>query len=226
MSVHLQRLGFAPDYVDYREALALQEQTHARVSSGEQSGTILLLEHSPVFTAGKRTEQHEYPSDGTDVVRIDRGGKLTWHGPGMLMGYPILRLPEPLDVVAYVRALEEMIIAVLAEFDVHGVQVEGRSGVWIRGEGIEPDRKIAAIGIRVARGTTMHGFAINCSNDLAPFSQFIPCGITDAGVTTMSRAAGRNIEPADVVDTLERELRARADRWAAPEPPPSASEPA
>lgn len=210
-----QRLGLDPDFVDYREALALQQEIHDKVSREEQDNTVLLLEHSPVYTAGKRTEEHEYPQDGTDVVKIDRGGKLTWHGPGMLVGYPILRLPEPVDVVRYVRLLEELIINVLKDFGVDGRRVEGRSGVWILGEGIEPDRKIAAIGIRVARNTTMHGFAINCSNDLAAFGNFIPCGISDAGVTTVSQVTGRNIRPADIVDRVEAELAAYADRLAA-----------
>ncbi len=215
MALDIERVGFAPDYVDYREALARQEEIHGRVSRKQQQNTVMLLEHEAVFTAGKRTEPHEYPQDGTDVVPIDRGGKLTWHGPGMLVGYPIVRLPEPIDVVAYVRLLEEILITVLADFGIDGRRVEGRSGVWILGEGIEPDKKIAAIGIRVSRRTTMHGFALNCSNDLAAFSSFIPCGITDASVTTMSAEAGRNITPSDVVDRVERELAVQADRLAA-----------
>lgn len=220
MRVVMRRLGFAPDFVDYREALALQEELHRKVSRGEQENTVLLLEHAPVYTAGKRTEAHEYPQDGTDVVAIDRGGKLTWHGPGMLVGYPIVQLPEPLDVVAYVRLLEEIIIDVLRELGVDGRRVEGRSGVWILGDGVEPDRKIAAIGLRVARNTTMHGFAINCSNDLDAFSTFVPCGISDAGVTTISRVIGRNITPSDIVDRVEEELTRQAHRLARDVIPP------
>ena len=163
MSLVMNRVGLAPEYVDYREALALQEEIHSSVSNEERDNTVLLLEHPPVYTAGKRTEKHEYPQDGTDVVPIDRGGKLTWHGPGMLIGYPIVKLPEPFDVVRYVRILEEILMKVVCDLGVKGERVEGRSGVWVRGEGIEPDRKIAAIGIRVAKKTTMHGFALNCN---------------------------------------------------------------
>ena len=186
MSVILERVGFAPDYVNYVESLDMQSRLHAEVAARARQNTILLLEHEPVITAGKRTEDHEYPTDrSTPVVKIDRGGKLTWHGPGQLTGYPILKLPEPLDVVAYVRLLEEIIMNVLAQLGIKGERVEGRSGVWILGDGITPDKKIAAIGIRVSKQTTMHGFAINCCNETAPFMQFIPCGITDAGVTTI-----------------------------------------
>lgn len=215
MSLVMNRVGLAPEYVDYREALALQEEIHRSVSNEERDNTVLLLEHPPVYTAGKRTEKHEYPTDGTDVVPIDRGGKLTWHGPGMLIGYPIVKLPDPIDVVRYVRILEEILMKIVRDLGVNGERVEGRSGVWVRGEGIEPDRKIAAIGIRVAKNTTMHGFALNCNNDLNAFSNFIPCGITDASVTTISEQLGRNISPADVVDQVERELLANADRLAA-----------
>ncbi|WP_269928260.1 lipoyl(octanoyl) transferase LipB [Kocuria massiliensis] len=215
MSLVMNRVGLAPEYVDYREALALQEEIHRSVSNEQRDNTVLLLEHPPVYTAGKRTEKHEYPTDGTDVVPIDRGGKLTWHGPGMLIGYPIVKLPEPIDVVRYVRILEEILMKIVRDLGVNGERAEGRSGVWVRGEGIEPDRKIAAIGIRVAKNTTMHGFALNCNNDLNAFSNFIPCGITDASVTTISEQLGRNISPADVVDQVERELLANADRLAA-----------
>ena len=215
MSLVMNRVGLAPEYVDYREALALQEEIHHRVSNEEQDNTVLLLEHQPVYTAGKRTEKHEYPNDGTDVVPIDRGGKLTWHRPGMLVGYPILKLPEPIDVVRYVRILEEILMKVVRDLGIDGQRVEGRSGVWVLGEGIEPDKKIAAIGIRVSRNTTMHGFALNCNNDLGSFSNFIPCGITDASVTTISEQLQRNISPSDVVDRVEQELLANADRLAA-----------
>lgn len=215
MSVIIERVGFAPNYVNYVENLEEQERIHAEVSAKTRQNTILLLEHEPVITAGKRTEDHEYPTDGNiPVVKINRGGKLTWHGPGQLTGYPILQLPEPIDVVAYVRLLEEIIINVLNKFGIVGERVEGRSGVWITGKGLSPDRKIAAIGIRVAKQTTMHGFAINCCNETAPFMQFIPCGITDAGVTTMSEQLGRTITPADILEPLERELTQNADRLA------------
>lgn len=215
MSVIIERVGFAPNYVNYVASLEEQRRIHEDVSVQNRQNTILLLEHEPVITAGKRTEEHEYPAAGTTpVVKIDRGGKLTWHGPGQLTGYPILKLPEPIDVVAYVRLLEEIIINVLADFDIHGERVAGRSGVWIIGDETTPDKKIAAIGIRVSKNTTMHGFAINCCNETEPFMQFIPCGITDAGVTTMSEQLGRTIMPVDILDSLERELGKNADRLA------------
>ena len=217
MSVILERVGFAPDYVNYVESLDMQSRLHAEIAARARQNTILLLEHEPVITAGKRTEDHEYPTDrSTPVVKIDRGGKLTWHGPGQLTGYPILKLPEPLDVVAYVRLLEEIIMNVLAQLGIKGERVEGRSGVWILGDGITPDKKIAAIGIRVSKQTTMHGSAINCCNETAPFMQFIPCGITDAGVTTISEQLGRTVTPADILETLERELIKYQDRLATP----------
>ena len=224
MSVIIERVGFAPNYVNYTESLDEQRRIHAEVAERTRNNTILLLEHEAVITAGKRTEDHEYPTDKTTpVVKIDRGGKLTWHGPGQLTGYPIVRLPEPIDVVAYVRLLEEIIMNVLAEFGIKGERVEGRSGVWVLGDGHTPDQKIAAIGIRVSKNTAMHGFAINCCNETAPFMQFIPCGITDAGVTTMSEQLGRTVTPAEILEPLERELTRYADRLAeAFEPTPSA----
>ena len=223
MTVNIERVGFAPDFVDYVEALELQQKVDAKVAAQEQQNTVLLLEHESVITAGKRTEDHEYPQDSsTRVVKIDRGGKLTWHGPGQLVGYPIVRLPEPIDVVKYVRIIEEILINVLASLDIHAERVEGRSGVWMVGKNGEQDKKIAAIGIRVAKNTTMHGFSINCSNDLDPFGQFIPCGISDAGVTSISEQLGRNFEPVEIVERLEKELIAYADQLAAQFQPRSA----
>ena len=215
MSVTIERVGFAPNYVNYIECLDKQYRIHDEVANRTRQNTILLLEHEAVITAGKRTEDHEYPADkSTPVVKIDRGGKLTWHGPGQLTGYPILRLPEPIDVVAYVRIVEEIIINVLAGLGIKGERVEGRSGVWILGDGITQDKKIAALGMRVSRNTTMHGFAINCCNDTAPFQQFIPCGISDAGVTTISEQLGRTVTPADILEPLEAELLKYQDRLA------------
>ena len=212
MSVIIERVGFAPNYVNYAESLDEQRRIHAEVAERTRNNTILLLEHEAVITAGKRTEDHEYPTDKTTpVVKIDRGGKLTWHGPGQLTGYPIVRL------------LEEIIMNVLAEFGIKGERVEGRSGVWVLGDEHTPDQKIAAIGIRVSKNTAMHGFAINCCNETAPFMQFIPCGITDAGVTTMSEQLGRTVTPAEILEPLERELTRYADRLAESfEPSPSA----
>ena len=188
--------GLSANSVPYDEALQRQRALHAAVVAGRAPDTVLLLEHAPVYTAGKRTEPDERPTDGTPVIDVDRGGKITWHAPGQLVGYPILRLPDPIDVVGYVRRLEGILIEVLAGLGVHGEQVEGRSGVWIRADG--RDEKIAAIGIRVAEGVTMHGFALNCSNDLEPYDHIVACGIRDAGVTTISRVLGRTVTPADV----------------------------
>ncbi len=198
--------GLSANSVPYSEGLSLQRAVHQAVVSGQRPDTVILLEHESVYTAGKRTAPDERPTDGTPVVDVDRGGKITWHGPGQLIGYPILRLPDPVDVVAYVRRLESVLIDVLAEFGIVGGRVEGRSGVWISRDG--RDEKIAAIGIRVAEGVTMHGFALNCSNSLAPYEKIVACGIRDAGVTTMSREAGRLIVPPDVADTVRAHLQA------------------
>jgi lipoyl(octanoyl) transferase len=179
--------------VDYREAWAEQQRLHEAVVAGEQPDTVLLLEHPSVFTAGKRTEPADRPFDGTPVVDVDRGGKITWHGPGQLVGYPILKLADPIDVVAYVRRVEQMLIDVCASFGVVAERVEGRSGAWVVGDGVRPDRKIAAIGIRVARGVTLHGFALNCDCDLSAFDSIVPCGITDAGVTSLSAELGHTV---------------------------------
>jgi lipoyl(octanoyl) transferase len=188
--------GLSANSVPYLDALEQQRATHAAVVEGRAPDTVILLEHESVYTAGKRTEPDERPTDGTPVIDVDRGGKLTWHGPGQLVGYPILRLPEPIDVVGYVRRLESVLIEVLAEVGVDGHRVDGRSGVWVSTDG--PDAKIAAIGIRVASGVTMHGFALNCSNDLEPYDRIVACGIRDAGVTTISRELGRTVTPQDV----------------------------
>lgn len=192
--------GLAPDLVPYRDGWELQRRIHDEVVRGIRPDTLILLEHEAVYTAGKRTEPHERPRDGTEVIDVDRGGKITWHGPGQLVGYPIVRLPEPVDVVAHVRRIERLLIDVLARMDVAGHQVEGRSGVWVRTAAAED--KVAAIGVRVEKGVTMHGFAVNCDNTLAGFDGIIPCGITDAGVTTMSRVAGRRIRPADLAGAV------------------------
>ncbi|WP_251440804.1 MULTISPECIES: lipoyl(octanoyl) transferase LipB [unclassified Microbacterium] len=196
----IQTVGLAPDYVPYLEGWDLQRRVHADVVAGSRPDTLLLLEHEAVYTAGKRTEPQERPQDGTPVVDVDRGGKITWHGPGQLVGYPIVRLPEPMDVVAHVRRLERLLIDVLRPLGVDGYQVEGRSGVWVR-RPLSED-KVAAIGVRVQQGVTMHGFAINCDNTLAGFRGIIPCGITDAGVTTVSEVVGRETSPADIVDAV------------------------
>lgn len=192
--------GFAADAVPYIEGWELQKRVHADVVAGTRPDTLILLEHEAVYTAGKRTEPHERPQDGTPVIDVDRGGKITWHGPGQLVGYPIVRLHEPIDVVAHVRRMERILIEVLRPFGVDGYQVEGRSGVWVR-RPLSED-KVAAIGVRVQQGVTMHGFAINCDNSLAGFRGIIPCGITDAGVTTVSEVSGITTSPLDVVDAV------------------------
>ncbi|CAH0124510.1 lipoyl(octanoyl) transferase LipB [Microbacterium foliorum] len=192
--------GLAPDCIPYAEGWDLQRRVHADVVSGVRPDTLILLEHEAVYTAGKRTEPQERPHDGTPVIDVDRGGKITWHGPGQLVGYPIVRLPEPMDVVAHVRRLERVLIDVLRPFGVDGYQVDGRSGVWVR-RALSED-KVAAIGVRVQQGVTMHGFAINCDNSLAGFGGIIPCGITDAGVTTVSEVVGADLSPTDIVDAV------------------------
>lgn len=192
--------GLAPDLVPYVQGWDLQRRIHTDVVDGTRPNTLILLEHEAVYTAGKRTEPHERPTDGTPVIDVDRGGKITWHGPGQLVGYPIVRLEEPLDVVAHVRRLEHLLIDILRPLGVDGYRVEGRSGVWVR-RPLSED-KVAAIGVRVQHGVTMHGFALNCDNSLAGFRGIIPCGITDAGVTTISEIVGADVSPADVVESV------------------------
>ncbi|HEX7323111.1 MAG TPA: lipoyl(octanoyl) transferase LipB [Mycobacterium sp.] len=205
------------DSVDYRTAWQLQRGlADARVAGG--SDTLLLLEHPPVYTAGRRTDPHERPVDDTPVIDVDRGGKITWHGPGQLVGYPIIGLTEPLDVVNYVRRLEESLIKVCTGVGLPTVRVDGRSGVWVPARAGRPARKVAAIGVRVARATTLHGFALNCDCDLGAFATIVPCGIADAGVTSLSAELGRRIGVDDVraavadavVDALDGVLPVRA----------------
>jgi lipoyl(octanoyl) transferase len=198
--------GFAPDFVPFHDGWALQRSIHSDVVAGTRPDTLILLEHDPVYTAGARTARHERPTDGTPVVDVDRGGKITWHGPGQLVGYPIVRLPEPMDVIAHVRRLEAILIDVLRAYGVDGYRVEGRSGVWVR-RPLSED-KVAAIGVRVQRGVTMHGFALNCANSLAHFRSIVPCGIADAGVTTLSEIVGADITPREVVESVTRAFRA------------------
>ena len=193
--------GLSANSVPYVEGLELQRAVHRSVVSGERPDTLILLEHPAVYTAGKRTLPEERPSDGTSVIDVDRGGKITWHGPGQLVGYPIMRLQDPIDVVLYVRTLEGLLIAVLADFGVDGVRVTGRSGVWVGAAGFE--EKIAAIGIRVAEGVTMHGFALNCHNSLEAYTRIIACGIRDAGVTTMSHVLGREVCTSELIEPLK-----------------------
>jgi lipoyl(octanoyl) transferase len=191
-------------HLSYNDALQRQEQTHQQVSLGEIPNTLFFVEHPSVFTAGKRTQDHERPSSSVPVIEVNRGGKITWHGPGQIVGYPIIRLAKPTELVAFVRELENALIDTCNEFGLQVQRIKGRSGVWMHDE-INP-RKIAAIGIRVAKGTTMHGFALNVNPDLTPFTQIIPCGISDAEVTSMAQELGREITPAEVLPILERNL--------------------
>ncbi|TSB20846.1 lipoyl(octanoyl) transferase LipB [Streptomyces benahoarensis] len=242
-------LGFGSDAVPYEAAWQEQRRVHAARFADEVPDTCLLLEHPPVYTAGRRTADDERPLDGTPVIDVDRGGKITWHGPGQLVGYPIQKLPRPVDVVAHVRRLEEALIRVCADFGIEGTRIEGRSGVWVLGDPVEQrpslgglqldlapqagadademydarlrgpqyapsnagqrgeDRKLAAIGIRVAKGVTMHGFALNVNPDNTSFDKIVPCGIRDAGVASFSGELGRDLTIAEVLPSVEKHLR-------------------
>jgi lipoyl(octanoyl) transferase len=197
--------GFGGDAVEYQAAWELQRRVHQQVVGGAPD-TVLLLEHPPVFTAGKRTEPHERPFDGTPVIDVDRGGKITFHGPGQLVGYPIVRLPGHVKVVDYVRRLEEALILTCADFGLRTARVPGRSGVWLAADGNGPERKIAAIGIRVSAGVAMHGFALNCDVDLGWYDRFVPCGISDAGVTSLTAELGRDVPVTEAVPAVRRHL--------------------
>ena len=198
-------VGLEPKFVPYLEGLAMQRSIHQEVASGLRPDTVLLLEHESTYTAGKRTEDSERPVDGTAVIDVDRGGKITWHGPGQLVGYPIMKLPDPIDVVGYVRYLEQVLIEVCADFGLLTERVEGRSGVWapIGNSHV----KVAAIGIRVADHTTMHGFALNCSNSLEPYKTIIACGIADAGTSTISELTGKLVTPAMAAERVKAHLQ-------------------
>jgi len=203
--------GFGDAAVPYDQAWAEQRRLHEARVEGRVPDTVLLLEHQPIYTAGKRTDPWDRPFDGTPVVDVDRGGKITWHGPGQLVGYPIMRLPDRVYVVDYVRRLEAALIAVCADLGVTATRVKGRSGVWIAGADGEQDRKAAAIGVRVARGVTMHGFALNCECDLAWFDRIVPCGITDASVTSLTRELGRPVTVLEVLPLVEHHLARALD---------------
>ena len=200
--IEFRHLGVVP----YDEAWQLQRDVHAERVADAIPDTCLLLQHPPVFTAGRRTQDFERPIDGTPVIDVDRGGRITWHGPGQLVGYPIVRLPMPVDAVGHVRRLEEALIAVCAEFGVDAIQIAGQSGVWVPGRGGAAARKIAAIGVRISRCTTMHGFALNCDPDLSWFGRIVPCGIDDADVTSLSRELGRDVTVDEVTPWVEQHL--------------------
>lgn len=199
-AIDLKKIGL----IDYEAALAIQREFHSEIAAGSRPNTLILLEHPPVFTAGRRTEASERPLDGSPVIDVDRGGKITFHGPGQIVGYPIIRLQNPQDVVGFVRVLENALIDLCAEFGVIASRYCERSGVWIRDA--RGDRKIAAIGIRVAKGVTMHGFAINVTTDLSYFDRIVPCGIADAGVTSLAKELDREITVAEVLPILERHI--------------------
>jgi len=199
-SIAISRHGL----VDYQKAWDLQREIHADVASGSRPNTLLLLEHPSVYTAGRRTEASERPTDGTPVIDVDRGGRITWHGPGQLVGYPIVKLLKPTELVGFVREIEAALILVCADLGVTAIRIEGRSGVWI--QDARGDRKIAAIGIRVAKGVTMHGFALNVNPDLAAFRQIVPCGIADADVTSLEIELGRSITIDEVAPLVARHI--------------------
>ncbi len=207
------RSGDGP--VDYLAAWEQQRAWHAQVVDGTAADLVWLLEHPPVYTAGRRTEPLDRPFDGTPVIDVDRGGKITWHGPGQLVGYPIVRLPDPIDVVSHVRRMESMLIDVCADLGVTAARVQGRSGVWIDADDRGGARKIAAIGVRVSRGVTMHGFALNCDPDLSWYDRIVPCGIRDATVTSLSAELGRDVPVAEA-RTL---VVARIEQLITPSPP-------
>lgn len=199
-SIALSRHGL----VDYQKAWEVQRTIHQEVADGLRPNTLLLLEHPSVYTAGRRTDDSERPTDGTPVIDVDRGGRITWHGPGQLVGYPIVKLLKPTELVGFVREIEAALINVCADLGITAVRVDGRSGVWI--QDAQGDRKIAAIGIRVAKGVTMHGFALNVNPDLSAFRSIVPCGISDADVTSLEIELGRVITIDEVAPLVERHI--------------------
>lgn len=203
MDMYVRRLGLGTTTVPYVQAWNLQREIHEAVVAGEAPDTLLLLEHASVFTAGRRTQPEDLPSDGSQVIEVDRGGRITWHGPGQLVGYPIVHLPHPMDVVAYVRRLEELLIDTCAHFGVAGSRVEGRSGVWIRSsDPATMDKKIAAIGVRVSRGVTMHGFALNVDCRFDAYDRIVACGIPDAGITSLAEQTGTRVSVLEAADVI------------------------
>ena len=192
--------------VEYQSAWDRQRELHHKIVTKNHPDVAVLLEHQNVYTAGRSTKPEDRPTDSSPVFDIDRGGRITWHGPGQIVCYPIMKLDDPVDVVAHVRRLELLIMNVCSKLGLETTQIEGRSGVWVKGNGL-PDKKIAAIGIRVAKKATMHGFALNCNNSLVAFRNIVPCGIGDADVTTLSLELGRDVSVAEVTPLIEEELR-------------------
>ena len=200
---------------DYESAWAAQREVHAAVVAGQNPGTLLLVEHPSVFTAGKRTQPSDRPWDGSPVIEVDRGGRITWHGPGQIVGYPIVRLPSPVDVMEFVHRLEQAIMDVCAEYGIDTMRVDDRTGVWVPADTHGPARKIAAIGVRVAKGVTMHGFALNCNCDLSAYSRIVPCGISDAGVTSLSQELQRDVTIEEVAPRIRTAMLKHLEGWAA-----------
>jgi lipoyl(octanoyl) transferase len=192
--------------VEYQSAWDKQRELHHKIVTENHPDVAVLLEHQNVYTAGRSTKPEDRPTDSSPVFDIDRGGRITWHGPGQIVCYPIMKLDDPVDVVAHVRRLELLIMNVCSKLGLETTQIDGRSGVWVKGNGL-PDKKIAAIGIRVAKKATMHGFALNCNNSLDAFRNIVPCGIGDADVTTISLELGRDVSVAEVTPLIEEELR-------------------
>jgi len=207
--MRFDELDLGTRLLPYEPTWQLQRDVHAEVADGTREDTVLLCEHEDVYTAGRRTARWDRPVDGTPVVDVDRGGRITWHGPGQLVGYPIVTLPLPVDLVAYVRTLEDALIGVCADLGLRAQRVEGRTGVWFPADphSGRRERKVAAIGVRFARGVTMHGFALNCDNDLAWFDQIVACGISDAEVTTLSAELGRGVSVDEALPLVEKHLR-------------------
>lgn len=203
-------LGLGERLMDFEQAWAIQRRVHAEVVAGQRPNSLLLVEHESVYTAGRRTAHYDRPQDDTPVVEVDRGGRITWHGPGQIVVYPIVKLAEPIDVIAYVRALEQAVIEVCAGLGLVTGRVEDRTGVWVRADARGRDRKVCAIGVRTARNVTMHGIALNCEPDLSRFGVIVPCGISDADVTSLSHELMRRVQIAEVVaplvEALERNL--------------------
>ena len=193
--------------LDYQAAWDRQRALATARADGTGPDTVLLLEHPAVYTAGKRTQPEDRPTDGTPVIEVDRGGRITWHGPGQLVGYPIVKMLSPVDVVGYVRLLEQVLITACADLGLPAGRVAGRSGVWLPADGLRPERKVAAIGVRIARDVTMHGFALNCDPDMAGFDRIVPCGIADAGVTSLTAELGRRVRVADAIEVVTDRLR-------------------
>lgn len=200
---------------DYESAWQQQREIHAGVVAKTQPGTLLLVEHPSVFTAGKRTQPSDRPWDGSPVIDVDRGGRITWHGPGQIVGYPIVTLPSPVDVMDFVHRVEQAIMNVCASYAIDTVRVDERTGVWVPADDRGPARKIAAIGVRVAKGVTMHGFALNCNCDLSAYDRIVPCGISDAGVTSLSKELGRDVTIEEVAPLIEKAMLEQLVGWAA-----------